>query len=121
VPTLQSGGTACYAFIVKNGEINLEYGLDSTNNVDEYTGIIKALEWLLENNCENENIIIRLIACHQSKFGHTKRLLEGGLMAIHPQRFDKLITSLRTVVENNGKLQVMTGCLCVCTSLSHEL
>jgi ribonuclease HI len=59
VPTLQSGGTACYAFIVKNGEINLEYGLDSTNNVDEYTGIIKALEWLLENNCENENIIIR--------------------------------------------------------------
>lgn len=49
------------SFIVKNGEntINLEYGLDSTNNVDEYTGIIKALEWLLENNCENENIIIR--------------------------------------------------------------
>ena len=36
--------------------------------------------------------------------GHTKMLLEGGLMAIHPQRFDKLITSLRTAVENNGKL-----------------
>jgi hypothetical protein len=36
--------------------------------------------------------------------GHTKMLLEGGLMTIHPQRFDKLITSLRTAVENNGKL-----------------
>jgi ribonuclease HI len=39
-----------------------EHGLaayDSTNNAAEYTGIIKALECLLENNFENENIIIR--------------------------------------------------------------
>jgi hypothetical protein len=40
------GGTACFAFIVKNEEgntIHSEYGLakhNSTNNVSEYTGII---------------------------------------------------------------------------------
>src|SRR5919197_1441004 len=59
------GGTACFAFIVNNKEestIHSEYGLaayDSTNNVAEYTGIIKALEWLLKNNLTNENIIAR--------------------------------------------------------------
>jgi ribonuclease HI len=58
------GRTACYAFIVKDKEntIQREYGraaYDSTNNVAEYTAIIKALEWLFANNYENENIIIR--------------------------------------------------------------
>src|SRR5919197_1912938 len=59
------GGTACFAFIVNNKEestIHSEYGLaayDSTNNVAEYTGTIKALEWLLKNNLTNENIIAR--------------------------------------------------------------
>jgi ribonuclease HI len=56
------GGTA---FIIKNEEgntIHSGYGLaarNSTNNVAEYTGIIKALEWLLANNYENENIVIK--------------------------------------------------------------
>jgi ribonuclease HI len=54
----------CYAFIIKKEEntINSEYGVavhNSTNNVAEYTWIIKALEWLITNNYENENIIIR--------------------------------------------------------------
>jgi ribonuclease HI len=59
------GGTACYAFIIKKEEANTihrEYGLaarNSTNNVAEYTAIIKALKWLLANNYENENIIVR--------------------------------------------------------------
>ena len=59
------GGTACFAFIVKNEEgntIHSEYGLaarKSTNNVAEYTAIIKALEWLSRHNFENQNIIIR--------------------------------------------------------------
>jgi ribonuclease HI len=57
-------GVACYAFIIKKEEntIHREYGLaacDSTNNVAEYTAIIKALEWLLTNNYEDEKIIIR--------------------------------------------------------------
>jgi ribonuclease HI len=58
------GGIACYAFIIKDDKntIYSEYGLaehNSTNNVAEYTGIIKALEWLIAHNYENQNIIIR--------------------------------------------------------------
>lgn len=54
------GGIACYAFIIKRQDklhpniIRSEFGLaaepftdNATNNVAEYTGIIKALEWLL--------------------------------------------------------------------------
>ena len=58
------GGTACYAFIVKNGDhtIHTKSGLaadNSTNNVGEYTGLIRALQWLLENDYQNENIVIK--------------------------------------------------------------
>ena len=71
------GGIACYAFIIKrydNGGvgrqqhqqqqqqiIHSEYGLaaepfrnEASNNVAEYTAIIKALEWLLLNYDNNE-------------------------------------------------------------------
>ena len=59
------GGTACYSFIIKNEEgntIHSEYGLaarNSTNNVAEYTALIRALEWLLANDYENEKDIVR--------------------------------------------------------------
>jgi ribonuclease HI len=58
------GGIACYSFIIKDEENTIynEYGLaayNSTNNIAEYTAIIKALEWLLAKKYENENIIIR--------------------------------------------------------------
>jgi ribonuclease HI len=39
-----------------------EYGVaayDSINNVAEYTGIIKGLEWLLAKNYENESKTLR--------------------------------------------------------------
>jgi ribonuclease HI len=58
------GRTACYAFIIKNEEgytIHREYGLaarNSTNNVAEYTGLIKALDWLVENHYQNQTIVI---------------------------------------------------------------
>lgn len=70
------GGTACYAFIIKNEEgntIHREYGLaarNSTNNIAEYTGVIKALEWLIENNYQNQTIVIMgdsLLVIHQIK------------------------------------------------------
>src|SRR5690242_19903831 len=53
-----------FGFIIKNGTntIHGEYGQaanNSTNNVAEYTGIIKALEWLIANNYQNENIVIK--------------------------------------------------------------
>jgi ribonuclease HI len=73
------GGIACYAFIIKKQQedpqtIHSEYGLAAepftdyaTNNVAEYTGIIKALEWLLQqhtselnnNHTATESIIIK--------------------------------------------------------------
>jgi hypothetical protein len=46
-------------FIVKNEQENIihsEYALaarNSTNNVAEYTGIIRALQWLIANNYQN--------------------------------------------------------------------
>jgi ribonuclease HI len=56
---INPGGISCYAFIVKEGEktIYSDYGIagepfseDSTNNVAEYTALVKALQWLLANN-----------------------------------------------------------------------
>src|SRR5919202_5190708 len=43
---------------------------------------------------------------HKAMLGHCKMLLEhdGGRIAINPDRFDKLITSLRTAVDNDGIL-----------------
>lgn len=64
VNPLTPGGTACYSFIIKKEEktIRSEYGLaaiNSTNNVAEYTAMIKALEWLHDNNYENKKILIK--------------------------------------------------------------
>jgi ribonuclease HI len=61
------GGIACYAFVAKrNGEtIHSDYGVagdpfssDATNNVAEYTALIKALEWLLANNFSSNQVEI---------------------------------------------------------------
>ena len=76
------GGIACYAFVIKKYGYNnnddetcvgqtiySQYGLaaepftnDASNNVAEYMGIIKALEWLLllpQLNDNNSEIIVR--------------------------------------------------------------
>jgi hypothetical protein len=43
---------------------------------------------------------------HKAMLGHCKMILEkdGGRIAINPNKFDKLITSLRTAVDNDGML-----------------
>jgi hypothetical protein len=43
---------------------------------------------------------------HRAMLGHCKMILEseGGRIAINPDRFDKLITSVRTAVDNDGTL-----------------
>ena len=43
---------------------------------------------------------------HKAMLGHCKMLLEkdGGKIAIYPDRFDKLITALRTAVDNDRTL-----------------
>jgi ribonuclease HI len=62
------GGIACYAFVIiaKDKKQEDKYGLaaepfsdDSSNNVAEYTGVIKALEWLLQNNCSDNKVIVK--------------------------------------------------------------
>ena len=64
---INPGGIACYAFVVKsNGKtIHSEYGIavepfsnDATNNVAEYTALIKALEWLVANNHSSSKVRI---------------------------------------------------------------
>jgi hypothetical protein len=43
---------------------------------------------------------------HKAMLGHCKMILEndGGRIAINPDRFDKIITALRTAVDNDGTL-----------------
>jgi hypothetical protein len=43
---------------------------------------------------------------HKAMLGHCKMIMEhdGGRIAINPDRFDKLITALRTTVDNDGVL-----------------
>jgi hypothetical protein len=43
---------------------------------------------------------------HKAMLGHWKMILEDdrGKIAINPERFDKLITALRTAVDNDGTL-----------------
>jgi hypothetical protein len=44
---------------------------------------------------------------HKAMLGHCKMILEsegGRRIAINPDRFDKLITALRTAVDNDGVL-----------------
>jgi ribonuclease HI len=65
---INPGGISCYAFVVKSGGkiLHSDYGVagepfsdDSTNNVAEYTALIKALQWLLENNLGSAKIEIK--------------------------------------------------------------
>ena len=61
------GGIACYAFIVKQDgkTIHRNYGVagnpspDTTNNVAEYTGLVKALDWLVANNITLEKVAVK--------------------------------------------------------------
>jgi hypothetical protein len=43
---------------------------------------------------------------HKAMLGHCKMILEkdGGRIAVNPDKFDKLITALRTAVDNDGTL-----------------
>jgi hypothetical protein len=48
-------------------------------------------------------IPVHLSTEHKDRFAHCKIKLEKGLVAINP-RFDKVITALRTAVDNEGIL-----------------
>ena len=61
------GGIACYAFLARRNDtiMHSEYGIvgepfskDATNNVAEYTALIKGLEWLTEHAAKDEPIMV---------------------------------------------------------------
>ena len=65
---INPGGISCYAFLVKSGgrTIYSDYGIavepfsqDSTNNVAEYTALVKALQWLLEKNLGTTKVEVK--------------------------------------------------------------
>lgn len=65
---INPGGIACYAFLIKGKGKTLykERGLaaepfskEATNNVAEYTALVKALEWLLSNKKVREPVRVR--------------------------------------------------------------
>jgi ribonuclease HI len=65
---INPGGISCYAFIVKSEgrTIYSDYGVagepfseNSSNNVAEYTALVKALQWLLENNLGSTKVEIK--------------------------------------------------------------
>lgn len=64
---INPGGIACYAFVVKRDgrTIHSDYGVagepfsaDSTNNVAEYTALAKALEWLVAQKLDSEQVVV---------------------------------------------------------------
>ena len=64
-------------------------------------------EKLGDNRSENMRIVpVNFNTEHKAMLGHCKMILEsdGGRIAINPDRFDKLITALRTAVDNDGTL-----------------
>jgi hypothetical protein len=60
-----------------------------------------------DNWSENMKIVpVNFNKEHKAMLGHCKMIMEneGGRIAINPDKFDKLITSLRTAVDNDGIL-----------------
>jgi hypothetical protein len=55
---------------------------------------------------ENMKVPVNFNREHKAKLGHRKMLMgkNGGHIAINPDKFDKLITALRTAVDNDGTL-----------------
>ena len=62
------GGVATYGFVAKRGTATIHeegglaaapYSPDATNNVAEYTGVLKALEWALSNGLSVETVHVR--------------------------------------------------------------
>jgi hypothetical protein len=73
---------------------------------EEYEEIIKEAKSRKRNYEFSMDVVpVSFAAEHKSMLGNCKMLLErdGGYIAINP-KFDKLITSLRTAVENDGML-----------------
>ncbi len=115
-----------------NEMLSVVYGLMSKYNVDSAyidganPSFIKSLKLQIGEDADYDKVIAKYRAEglgdswskdmkiipvnfnkeHKAMLGHCKMILEkdGGRIAINPDKFDKLITSLRTAVDNDGNL-----------------
>jgi hypothetical protein len=115
-----------------NEMLSLVYGLMSKYNVDKVyidganPSFIRSLKLQIGEDQDYDKVIARyrseklgdnwsqdmkivpvnFNSEHKAMLGHCKMILEhdGGRIAINPDRFDKLITALRTAVDNDGVL-----------------
>jgi hypothetical protein len=115
-----------------NEMLSTVYSLMSKYQVDKVyidganPSFIKSLKLQIGENADYDKVIARYklekISCnwsqhmkivpvnfnseHKAMLGHCKMILEndGGRIAINPDNFDKLITALRTAVDNDGTL-----------------
>ncbi|MGB9791861.1 MAG: ribonuclease HI [Thermacetogeniaceae bacterium] len=90
------GGTACFGWVIYEGKkkIAKDFGVvcsgpGATNNIAEYTALIKALEWLLENGCTDKEITV----CSDSQ------LCIYQLQGIYAVRSPKIIPLYNRAVE----------------------
>ena len=115
--------------------LSVVYGLMTKYNVDKVyidganTSFIKSLKLQIGEDADYDKVIARdrseglgdgtqdmkilpvnFNKEHKAMLGHCKMILEDdrGKIAINPDRFDKLITSLRTAVDNDGTLDKET-------------
>jgi hypothetical protein len=84
---------------IRSLKIQLDEDPDYENAIARY----KSEGWDLENNPWMKVIPVNFHTRHKEMLGHSKMLLERGNIAINP-KFDKLITALRTAVDNEGTL-----------------
>jgi hypothetical protein len=115
-----------------NEMLSLVYGLMSKYNVEKVyidganPSFIRSLKLQIGEDADYDKVIARykseklgdnwsqdmkivpvnFNSEHKAMLGHCKMILEhdGGRIAINPDRFDKLITALRTAVDNDGVL-----------------
>jgi hypothetical protein len=120
-----------------NEMLSLVYGLMSKYQVDKVyidganPSFIKSLKLQIGEEAEYDKVIARyrsegfgddaalkdmkivpvnFNSEHKAMLGHCKMIMEtdGGRITINPDRFDKLITALRTAVDNDGVLDKET-------------
>jgi hypothetical protein len=115
-----------------NEMLSLVFGLMTKYNVDKVyidganPSFIKSLKLQIGEDADYDKVIARyrseglgdswsqnmkivpvnFKSEHKAMLGHCKMILEndGGRIAINPDKFDKLITALRTAVDNDGVL-----------------
>jgi hypothetical protein len=95
---------SCYSYTCFIRSLKLQIGKEA--DYDRLIARYKS-EKLGDNWSQNMRIVpVNFNTEHKAMLGHCKMILEseGGRIAINPGRFDKLITALRTAMDNDSVL-----------------